>query len=436
MKKKYLLLAGVLLFLGCASRNGEMDISNNKFGPAPIHKDRDEGLADSVYELAKRDGVVEIVGFRTTPPQPPIQIVKNINITQVVEATDSDLDGVPDIKDKCPNTPPNLQVNPEGCPVLTTIYIQFDPGKAEVKKIYYPYLKKVAEILKANPKLKIEVDGYTDDRGNKNVNKVLSLKRAEAVKNILVHKFHIKASRIVTKGYGSSNPLVPNTTPTNRALNRRVEIVALNNNYEIKEEIVKKENNKIENSREKKIEEIKSILNDNDLDGIPDDIDLCPNTPLNTKVNAQGCEIFYTFNIDPKVEPNPNNVKVHYQEDVDKIANLLKKYPKMKIEIIGYTDNSGTPKYRLSFSTNIAKAIREVLIEEYHFKPERITAKGLAEAFPVAPNTSLENRLKNFRVEVVAQPENEENSAPQQKNKKREVKKVKLQGKILNAKLK
>jgi len=144
------------------------------------------------------------------------------------EVKDSDGDGVPDIYDKCPNTPKNLAVNHYGCPVIARLYINFDFNKAYVKKIYYPQIKKVAEVLKSNPKLKIEIDGYTDNIGSASYNKKLSLKRAEAVKNILVNVYGISPDRIVVKGFGEEYPLVPNTTSTNRALNRRVEIIAIN----------------------------------------------------------------------------------------------------------------------------------------------------------------------------------------------------------------
>jgi len=127
--------------------------------------------------------------------------------------------------DKCPNTSPNLTVDHNGCPIITTLRLNFDFDKAFVKTIYYPELKKVAEILKNNPNLKIEVAGYTDNIGSNEYNLKLSQKRAEAVKNVLINKFGIDPNRIIAKGYGKSYPLVPNTTDTNRALNRRVEIV-------------------------------------------------------------------------------------------------------------------------------------------------------------------------------------------------------------------
>jgi OOP family OmpA-OmpF porin len=138
---------------------------------------------------------------------------------------DSDGDWVPDSVDKCPDTPPNMEVNHYGCPIISTLRFNFDFNSVYIKKIYYPQIKKVADILKNNPHLKIEIAGYTDDIGSDEYNKKLSLKRAQAVKDILVKVYGINPKRIVVKGYGKKYPLVPNNTPTNRVLNRRVEIV-------------------------------------------------------------------------------------------------------------------------------------------------------------------------------------------------------------------
>ncbi len=202
MKKFLLFSLGALFIVGCA----------------------DKPLATNVVQLA---GNQEVAGWKTpTPPKPKV-IIKKIYIKEKIK--DSDGDGVPDNIDKCPNTPKNVLVNHYGCPIITTLRINFDFNKATVKKIYYPQIKKVAEILKANPKLKIEIDGYTDNIGNPKYNLKLSLRRAEAIKNILVKVYHINPKRIVVKGYGEKYPLVPNTTATNRALNRRAEIINITN---------------------------------------------------------------------------------------------------------------------------------------------------------------------------------------------------------------
>jgi len=193
MKRILLGSLGLLFFIGCA----------------------DKPLATSVIDLA---GNQEVVGWDKPKP-----IIKKVYVKEKVK--DSDKDGVIDRLDKCPNTPKGVSVNHYGCPILTTLRLNFDFNKAEVKKIYYSQIAKVAKILKSNPKLKIEIDGYTDNVGSEKYNLKLSLKRAEAIKNILVKKYKIDAKRIKVKGYGKRYPLVSNNTPTNRALNRRAEII-------------------------------------------------------------------------------------------------------------------------------------------------------------------------------------------------------------------
>jgi OOP family OmpA-OmpF porin len=202
--KKVLVVATVtgLFFVGCAEK------------PMPT----------SVVDLA---GNQVVSGWDNGKVQPKPK--KEIKVVKCTPVKDSDKDGVPDNIDKCPNTPENMLVDHNGCPIITTLRLNFDFNKADVKKIYYPELEKVAEILKNNPKLKIEVAGYTDNVGSDAYNLKLSQKRAEAVKNVLVNQFGIDPNRIVAKGYGEKYPLVPNTTETNRALNRRVEIVNITN---------------------------------------------------------------------------------------------------------------------------------------------------------------------------------------------------------------
>jgi len=178
-------------------------------------------MATSVVDLA---GNQKVIGWDDGSVKKPVKTNK-LKTVKCKPIKDSDKDGVPDNIDKCPNTPANMLVDHNGCPIITTLRLNFDFNKAVVKKIYYPELEKVAEILKNNPKLKVEIAGHTDNVGSDKYNMKLSYKRADAVKNVLVNKFGIDVKRIVVKGYGEKYPLVPNTNDTNRALNRRVEIV-------------------------------------------------------------------------------------------------------------------------------------------------------------------------------------------------------------------
>jgi OOP family OmpA-OmpF porin len=201
MKKLFVLGSLTFLFIGCA----------------------DKPLATSVVDLANNQ---QVIGWNDNKKVNDKQ--KRI-IYKEIKVKDSDKDGVIDKFDKCPNTPKSLAVNHNGCPIIATLRVNFDFNKADVKKIYYQEIKKIALAIKSNPNIKkIEVAGYTDNVGSKKYNKKLSLQRAKAVANLLV-KFGVNPKKIVVKGYGEDYPLVPNTTSTNKALNRRVEIVNITN---------------------------------------------------------------------------------------------------------------------------------------------------------------------------------------------------------------
>jgi len=80
----------------------------------------------------------------------------------------------------------------------------------------------VAKILKKHKNIKVEIGGHTDSVGTKKNNKILSQKRANAVKRYLISK-KIDAKRLKAVGYGESRPLVKNNSSKNRQINRRVE---------------------------------------------------------------------------------------------------------------------------------------------------------------------------------------------------------------------
>lgn len=135
--------------------------------------------------------------------------------------TDADGDGVLDKEDSCPDTPKGAAVTQQGCWVLENL--RFKISHWNINPESHATLDEVATVLQANPELKIEVQGHTDNRGDARMNKLLSLKRAQAVVNYLVSK-GIYRSRLTAEGYGPDRPITNNETSANRAKNRRVEL--------------------------------------------------------------------------------------------------------------------------------------------------------------------------------------------------------------------
>jgi OOP family OmpA-OmpF porin len=136
-------------------------------------------------------------------------------------AVDNDKDGVPDYKDKCLHTEKGFKVNKFGCPVEYKLQVNFKYNSADLTQNSYNEIKKFAEFLKANPKYKVEIQGYTDNKGSEKYNENLSRKRAKTVYNALI-SLGISKDRLSYKGYGESNPIASNSTEEGRAKNRRV----------------------------------------------------------------------------------------------------------------------------------------------------------------------------------------------------------------------
>jgi OmpA-OmpF porin, OOP family len=174
------------------------------------------------------DGVIDA---RDKCPNTP----RGVKVDSVGCPLDSDRDGVPDYKDRCPGTPRGVTVDANGCPLPsksaevtaegTWIYkdIQFEVNKADLRQSSFPVLDEIVGVLKAQPKLNVEIQGHTDSTGAHDYNVGLSQRRANSVKAYLVSK-GIDSSRMTTKGYGPDRPIASNKTKAGRARNRRVEL--------------------------------------------------------------------------------------------------------------------------------------------------------------------------------------------------------------------
>lgn len=99
--------------------------------------------------------------------------------------------------------------------------ITFATGSATLTKQGRETVRNVAEILQAYPKVAVEIQGHTDDRGTAKVNKELSVARARTVL-LTLRGAGVDSARLTSKGFGEAKPAFPNTSAGNRAKNRRV----------------------------------------------------------------------------------------------------------------------------------------------------------------------------------------------------------------------
>jgi peptidoglycan-associated lipoprotein len=112
-------------------------------------------------------------------------------------------------------------VTPPGA-VLKDVYYHFDSVELESDAI--EILKKNAEWLNANPKVRVEVEGHCDDVGSAEYNLALGAKRAQTAKDYLVSQ-GVAAERMVTISYGKEAPACFELTEECRVQNRRARFV-------------------------------------------------------------------------------------------------------------------------------------------------------------------------------------------------------------------
>lgn len=110
--------------------------------------------------------------------------------------------------------------------------VLFGFGRADIQPAAQAELAKLANWLKQHPERRVRIEGYTDSVGNDAANLALSNRRAQAVAAALV-ALGVSADRLQFVGYGEGYPVADNSTDTNRALNRRVEVYISNNDQPV-----------------------------------------------------------------------------------------------------------------------------------------------------------------------------------------------------------
>ncbi len=97
------------------------------------------------------------------------------------------------------------------------------------------------------------------------------------------------------------------------------------------------------------------------------------------------------------------NLKPAFLPTLDKVANILARYPKTTVTIIGHTDNIGPADYNQRLSERRARSVMNYLID-HGISPSRLTAVGRGETQPRATNATEAGRQLNRRVEILIRP--------------------------------
>ena len=151
------------------------------------------------------------------------------------------------------------------------------------------------------------------------------------------------------------------------------------------------------------------VILDSDGDGVPDDIDECPGTPINIVPDEQGCPSYSDDNLGVKIEyraffaKGSSELSKEYQLELDKVAQKLQEYntATMRIEAHASTDEVSAVDAVLqpnALSRNRALIVKNYLIMQHQIDPNRLNTFSYGAEQPIAPSDTEEGKSMNRRV--------------------------------------
>jgi OOP family OmpA-OmpF porin len=144
---------------------------------------------------------------------------------------------------------------------------------------------------------------------------------------------------------------------------------------------------------------------DSDKDGVADYKDSCPDSALNAKVDARGCYIELTedreVQLSVRFANNSAEVPVSEYPEIKSVADFMTEYAGTRVVIEGHTDDRGAASYNQQLSERRAKAVADVLVEEFKVSADRVSSVGYGEERPIVSNDTADNRALNRRVVAV-----------------------------------
>ena len=261
------------------------------------------------------------------------------------KAKDTDADGVPDRKDKCPNTPTGVAVDPTGCPL---------DGDADGVPDYQdkcPTEKGLATLEGCPDR---DGDGVRDgDDACPDTPGKPALKGCPDADN---------------DGVADASDKCPDTPA-----GTQVDATGC------------------------------PLVLDQDKDGVLDNVDKCPDTPAGTRVDSIGCALV----IDPatkklqvpiRFKTNSSIIDRRSYPAANKLVQALRDHPEYQLRVIGYADSRGTDEFNQALSERRAEAVKRYFTDR-KVDPSRVVTEGRGETEPAAPNTTPAGMSRNRRVE-------------------------------------
>lgn len=139
---------------------------------------------------------------------------------------------------------------------------------------------------------------------------------------------------------------------------------------------------------------------DSDNDGVVDSKDLCAGTPPGVIVEYMGCHIIEVVTLrGVHFNTGSDELSASAQKILKRVADNLREHPRMRVEVAGHTDNTGSEAINRQLSLSRARSATKFLVD-LGVNARVLSTRGYASTQPVASNDSPEGRLQNRRVEM------------------------------------
>jgi OOP family OmpA-OmpF porin len=318
-------------------------------GIGSVYHNLEYALGLSFYFGGKRAAAPVVAAKAVEEPAKPKAAAPAVVAAPPVEE-DSDKDGVPDSRDKCPGTPIGTRVDKYGCPV--------DSDQDGVPN----YLDKCPETASG---VAVDKDGCPVDSDHDGVPDYLD-KCPETASGVAVDKYGCPpdADQDGVADYLDKCP----GTPSGVAVGKD------------------------------------GCPVDSDQDGVADYLDKCPGTPSGVAVGKDGCPVppeKVSITLAIEFDTGKADIKSRYHEEIGKVAAFLREYPTATGTIEGHTDNIGKAAMNQELSQRRAESAKNYLVQKFGIDPARLSAKGYGMTRPIADNETAEGRQKNRRIEAI-----------------------------------
>jgi len=355
---------------------------------------------------------------------------------------DSDRDGVPDDKDKCPNNMKGLKVDANGCPIDSDgdgVIDDLDmcPNTPAGMIVYYDgCIDSTALKLKGEENARAKA--RQDSSVSANANALVLDKDGDGILDDKDQCPNTPAGIVVDitgcpsdfdkDGVADSKDKCPNT-PAGTV----VDSVGCPSDFD--KDGVPDNLDQCPNTPQGIEVDLTGCKMDADKDGIPDTRDRCPGTPAGMPVDSTGCSMDFDKdgvpdNLDkcpntlPGIRVNEMGCPLDKKEDLDQlkkgiqfktgsatltkgsfstlddVAALMRKIPNANLEVQGHTDDKGSDQKNMKLSQDRAQAVVDYLINR-GVEKDRLRAVGYGRSMPLADNKNEDGRAVNRRVELV-----------------------------------